>query len=168
MRTVTRAPLIPNRPYMTQCHHDIAELKQSIFHYNWSICPDLHGYVCCQIILKHMTSIYTTARWPSFTSTTIQPRWYGKDEWTSYAIVQHFPSYVRAAAIGAAYSRSGTAVPADPADASEDGICAAKNCVAWENWTQDLSSDTMLEDPPLSVQSYNSGDMKGTREPLML
>jgi hypothetical protein len=30
---------------------------------------------------------------------------------TSYAIVQHSPSCVRAAAVGAAYSRSGAAVP---------------------------------------------------------
>jgi hypothetical protein len=37
---------------------------------------------------------------------------------------------VRAAANGAACSRSGAAVPAGPADASEGGISAAKNCVA--------------------------------------
>jgi hypothetical protein len=49
---------------------------------------------------------------------------------TSYAIFQHSPSCVRAVAIGAACSRSGAAVPAGPADASEGGIRAAENYVA--------------------------------------
>jgi hypothetical protein len=52
---------------------------------------------------------------------------------SSYAIVQHSPSCVRAAAIGVAYSRSGAVVPTGPANASEGGICAVENCVAGGN-----------------------------------
>jgi hypothetical protein len=37
---------------------------------------------------------------------------------------------VRAAVVGAAYSRSGVVVPADPANASEGEIRATENCVA--------------------------------------
>jgi hypothetical protein len=40
---------------------------------------------------------------------------------------------MRAVAVGAAYSRSDVVVPADPADASEGGICAIKNCVTGGN-----------------------------------
>jgi hypothetical protein len=50
-----------------------------------------------------------------------------------YAIVQHSPSCVRAAAVGAACSHSGEALPAGPADASEGGIHAAENYVAEGN-----------------------------------
>jgi hypothetical protein len=51
----------------------------------------------------------------------------------SYAIVQHSSSCVRAAAVGAACSRSGAAVPVGPTDASEGGIRVAENCVAGGN-----------------------------------
>jgi hypothetical protein len=54
-------------------------------------------------------------------------------EETSYAIVQHSPSCVRAVAVGAGCSRSGAAVPVGSADASEGEIRAAKNCVAGGN-----------------------------------
>jgi hypothetical protein len=40
---------------------------------------------------------------------------------------------VRAAAVGAACSRLDAPVPVGPADASEDGIHAAENCVVREN-----------------------------------
>jgi hypothetical protein len=79
-------------------------------------------------------------------SLTIKPRWYGKGEEASYAIVQHSPSYVRAMAVGVACSRSSAAVPMDPADASEGEIRTAENCVVRGNWTQDLGSGTMLDD----------------------
>jgi hypothetical protein len=44
-------------------------------------------------------------------------------------LVQHSPSCVRAAAVGATCFRSGTVVPAGLADASEGGIRTAENCV---------------------------------------
>jgi hypothetical protein len=106
--------------------------------------------------VKHWCSfevcIIKSATWPSSASPTIKLRWYGRGEGTSYTIVQHSPSCVRAAAVDAACSRSGVAVPSGPADASEGGIRAAENCVAGGNWTQDLGSGTILEDPPLPVQ----------------
>jgi hypothetical protein len=71
-----------------------------------------------------------SAREPSSVSPTIKPRWYGRGKGVSYAIVQHSPSCVWAAAVGAACSRSGAAVAAGPVDASEGGIHATKNCVA--------------------------------------
>jgi hypothetical protein len=55
------------------------------------------------------------------------------DKEAYYTIVQHFPSCVRAATVDAVCSRSGAAVPAGPADASEGGICAAENCVTGGN-----------------------------------
>jgi hypothetical protein len=96
-------------------------------------------------------------------SPTIKLRWYGRGEGASYAIVQHSPSCVWVTAVGAAWSRSGVAVPVGPADASEGGIRAAENCVAGGNWIQDLSSDTMLEDPPsasptIKLRWYGRGE----------
>jgi hypothetical protein len=52
---------------------------------------------------------------------------------TFYAIVQHFFSCVRAAAVDAACSRSGVAMTAGPVDTSEGGIHVAENCVAGGN-----------------------------------
>jgi hypothetical protein len=86
---------------------------------------------------------------PSSDSPIIKSRWYERGVGASYAIVQHSPSCVWAVVVGVACSRSCTAVPTDPADASESGIRAAKNYVAegGGNWTQDLGFDTMLDSP---------------------
>jgi hypothetical protein len=48
----------------------------------------------------------------------------------SHAIGPYSPSYVRAAVIDAACSRSNAIVPASPTDASEGEIYAVKNCMA--------------------------------------
>jgi hypothetical protein len=69
----------------------------------------------------------------SSTSPTVKPRCYGRGEGAYYAIVQHSPSCVRAAAVGAVYSRSSAAVPTSPTNASEGGICATENCVTGGN-----------------------------------
>jgi hypothetical protein len=69
----------------------------------------------------------------SSSSSTIKPRWYTRGEGVFYAIVQHFPSCVRVATVGAACSRSGATVPTGPADANEGGIRAAENYVAGGN-----------------------------------
>jgi hypothetical protein len=50
------------------------------------------------------------------------------------------------AAFDAACSHLGVVVTVGPADASEDEIRAAENCVAGVNWIQYLSSDIMLND----------------------
>jgi hypothetical protein len=112
--------------------------------------------------------MYDAARGSSLANPTIQPRLYGRGEMTSYTIVQHFPSFMRAMAACAACSCSGAVVPVGPADASEGEIRAVENCVATGNWTQDLGCDTMLEDPPQPIQPYNPGYMEGARWPLML
>jgi hypothetical protein len=100
---------------------------------------------------------------PFSASPTIKLRWYGRGEGGYYAIVQHSPSCVRAAVVGAACSRSGAAVAANPADASEGGIRAVKNYVAGENWTQNLSFDTMLDgtssaSPTIKPKWYGRGE----------
>jgi hypothetical protein len=99
----------------------------------------------------------------SSVSPTIKYRWYGRDEMTFYAIVQYSPSCVCVTAVGAACSRSGAAVPAGSVDASEGGIRVAKNCAAMRNWTQDLGSNTMLEDtssvsPTIKPRWYRRGE----------
>jgi hypothetical protein len=88
---------------------------------------------------------YHTRR-TSFVSPTIKHKLYGRGEETFYAIVQHSPSYVQAAASGAACSRSDATMHAGPADASKGGMCAAENYMTGANWTQDIGSDTMLDD----------------------
>jgi hypothetical protein len=103
------------------------------------------------------------ARWHLLCQSTIKPRWYGRGEGTSYAIVQYFPSCVRSVAVGVACSRSGATVPVGPVDASEGEIHAAENYVAMRNWTQDLSSDTMLDDtssasPTIKPRWYGRGE----------
>jgi hypothetical protein len=75
----------------------------------------------------------------------------GDIEGISYAIVQYFFSSVWVVTVGAAYSRSDAAVPVGPTDVTDGEIRATKNYVIEENWTQDLSSDTILEDSPTPV-----------------
>jgi hypothetical protein len=93
-----------------------------------------------------------SVREPSSASTTIRPRWYGRGDEVSHAVVKYSPSCVWAVTVGPTCSHSCAVVSAGPTDANESGIRELENCVAGENWTQDLGSDTMLDDSSLSVQ----------------
>jgi hypothetical protein len=99
----------------------------------------------------------------SSVSPTIRPRWYRRGEGVSYAIVQHSSSYMRAAAVGAVCSYSGTTVPVGPRDVSEGEIRTTKNYVTEKIWTQDLGSGTMLDgtsstNPAIRPRWYGKGD----------
>jgi hypothetical protein len=116
--------------------------------------------ICFTALLHRVTSLLDGT---SSVSLTIKPRWYGRSEGVSYTIVQHFPSCVRAAAVGAACSCLGMAVPAGLADASDGGIRAMENCVVGVNWIQDLGFGTMLDDtfstsPTIKSRWYGRGE----------
>jgi hypothetical protein len=78
-------------------------------------------------------------------SPTIKIRWYGRGERAFYAIVQHSPSCMQVAIVGAVCFRSGVAVSMSLADASDGAIRVVENYVFGENWTQDIGHDIMLE-----------------------
>jgi hypothetical protein len=100
---------------------------------------------CLQSSSPQFKLLVNPARRHHLASPTIKPRWYGRSEGASYAIVQHSSSCVRAVTVGAVCSCSGATVPTGPADTSEGGIRAVKNYVAEGNWTKDLSSGTILD-----------------------
>jgi hypothetical protein len=81
-------------------------------------------------------------------SPTIKIRWYGRGEGAFYAIVQHSPSCMQVAIIGAVCFRSGVIVSVGLADASDGAIRVVENYVFGENWTQDIGRDIMIENPP--------------------
>jgi hypothetical protein len=110
----------------------------------------LGKYSVCKPSSQNHETHFKTARWPPLSNPTIKSKWYEKMWMTSYTIVQHSLSYVRAVVVGAACSSSGAALPTGPVDASEGGIRVAENYVTRGNWSQYLSSDTMVEDPPFA------------------